>query len=427
VAAGAVLLAAGTANADVAGQLQAGVGTDSTASDGFATGRGELSVDLTTSEVPIAERGLGDAQCTPDTLCPGGRPLYLWVLTGVDPEERAGFGAHGTGELHVAGDRVIGVATGRASVHGYGWGLEAGVAVQPVGELRDRFWRPGRDIVQDDAVLTIPAMFTIGTVRSQVLLLPWQIELGHRTEVGGGGWRSAGWDRAVSTVVARVQRPTVEVDAISFQYAELGVASVETATTSYGTSATMIDLDAASVKLHLSDSLDASGYFGIAMRMPIAAYMIVDGAETATGPIANVPHYWAELRHHDETWTTSLGLGSWERIDPTGHAADAGQMFSLQAGRTTRRFQLAGRIEGGQLRRVVVGAFAPPELAPAGTRFRMGRAELAATMRLARDVDLTGTTWLEHSDRDDPRWTVPADGAVTTHAGGDVTARWRFR
>ena len=57
----------------------------------------------------------------------------------------------------------------------------------------------------------------------------------------------------------------------------------------------------------------------------------------------------------------------------------------------------------------------------------MGRGSLEADVKLVRRVFVTASTWLERSDRDDPRWTIPATGALATHAGADVTANWRFR
>jgi hypothetical protein len=91
------------------------------------------------------------------------------------------------------------------------------------------------------------------------------------------------------------------------------------------------------------------------------------------------------------------------------------------------KLEMRAAAQAGRLRRLFVSQFAPPGLRPVGTSMWMGRGELAASVRLVRDVDVTATAWLERSDRDDPRWLVPADGTLDTHAGGEVNARWRFQ
>ncbi len=57
----------------------------------------------------------------------------------------------------------------------------------------------------------------------------------------------------------------------------------------------------------------------------------------------------------------------------------------------------------------------------------MGRGSLDAYIRVWQELSVAASTWLERSDRDDPRWTVASTGVLTTHVGADLTAMWRFR
>ena len=55
-----------------------------------------------------------------------------------------------------------------------------------------------------------------------------------------------------------------------------------------------------------------------------------------------------------------------------------------------------------------------------------GRFLYTVAYRLAGNVELRGGVWVERSDRDDPRWDVPAPGTLATHAGVDLGAALRF-
>jgi len=418
----AILASGAAARADVAGEVSAGTGGDTTASGGFATASATFTARLDHPEASLVDRALpGDPSKPPN---PG--PFYVWLFTGLDADERMTAGAAGSGELHVVPDGAIGTAKGRAWVHAYGWGLEARTAIQPIGDLRDRFWRPGRDIVQWNAALDVPAMWSIGTARTQVLAGLWRLDLGHRRAIGGGDWHSAGWDRAVDFTFVRVQQPRLVIDFITGSYSELGIARSTSGVTEYGTSATAIDLDVAAARWQLADHIAIVARAGLAMRMPISPYMVTGTSENSVGPDATTPSYWLELQHTRDTEHATLGAGTWSRLDPSGHAVDSGHLVAASVDTRRGRVSLGGMLELGRLRRIVIGDLAPDGLAPLGTTMWMGRGELVAGLRIAHDLDLVGTAWLERSDRDDPRWVVPSDGTLATHAGGDVTARWRF-
>ena len=422
-----VLALAGAAHAGVDGELSAGAGGDTTAPDGFAAATASVSASLDRSEPSLVDRALGSGPITDADGKPiEGTPGYFWVFTGLDPDERISVGTTASGELHLVKDGAVGVASGRAWMHAYGWGAEARAELQPIGDLRDRFWRPGRDVVQENVAVDIPAMFALGSARTQFLALLTHLDLGHRTAMLGGAWHAAGWDREVALTFARLQRPTVAFDFITGQYDELGVARSHSGATELGTSATTIDLDLLAARWHPDAGLELSGRVGLAMRMPIAPYMTTGTSETSTGPVATTPDVWLEIRRTGDTSTLSIGAGSWARLDPTGQAADAGELVAASSEWRTGRYQLGGELDVGRLRRVVIGDQAPAGLAPVGTRMWMGRGALLASMRVAGDLDLAGSLWLERSDRDDPRWLVPAGNRLATHAGADVTARWRF-
>ena len=422
----AIVSASSLAFADVHGELSAGGGADSTAPDGFGAASANVTAAIEEPELPIRARGMFGV---PEDGSDGA----AWLLTGVDPDEKLGAGVDSAGELHLTNDRAIGIASGHAWARWYGWGFALNGSLQPPGGLHDRFWRSGRDIVQSSYALDFPPFMALGTARTQVLFAgPTHVEIGHRRTFGG---QSAGWDRNVTVTIFRVQRPHVVVDALTFDYSELGVATSHDGPIEYGTSATTIDLDAAAVKLDVGDGFELAAHAGVASRFPIGPYVIMPytgvggngSSETSSGPEETRGTYWVELRHRDAGHTASLGAGTWLRLDPSGHAVDAGHLVSAQADWRVRRVQLGGELDLGRLHRVLLGQYAPADLAPLGTDMTMGRGELSAGMRLVRGVNVVARGWVEHSDRDDPRWSVPADGTLATHAGGDLTARWQFR
>ena len=425
-----ILLAlAGAAHAggSIDGEVSAGAGGDTTAPDGFAAATASVSASLDGDEVSLVDRALATGPLTDAD----GKPLdgtrgYMWIFTGLDPDERISVGAAASGELHLVQDGAVGVASGRAWLHAYGWGAEVRTALQPIGDLRDRFWRPGRDVVQENVAVDIPAMFALGSARRQFLALLTHLDLGHRTARLDGAWHAAGWDREVALTFARLQQPGLAFDFLIGRYDELGVATAQRGATEYGTSATTIDLDFVAARWHPAAGLELSGRVGLAMRMPVAPYMTTGTTENSVGPVATTPDVWLEARRTGDASSLSLGAGTWARLDPTGQAADAGELVAASSEWRTGRYQLGGELDIGRLRRVAIGDDAPAGLAPVGTRMWMGRGALLARVRVARDLDLAGSIWVERSDRDDPRWLVPSDGRLATHAGADLTACWRF-
>lgn len=406
------IIGARVASADVAGDVGAGAGNETAAPDGYATASATFAASLERHEAPLASRAI-DArdEKTGEPVC------CVWLLTGLDPDETMGVGAHANGELRATTDGSIGLASGAAWARAYGWGVTVDGDVQPVGDLRDRFWRSGRNVLAWHTTFDVPPMWALGTPTTQVMVIPFSVTVGHST----------GWDRAVDTTIVRVQRPRSTVDILAAHYAEWGVALARSGGIEYGTSATTIDLDVVEARWALTDRLTVHGRFGIASRMPVSAYMIQGSAETSSGQEGDAADYWLELQQRTDSGQASFGMGSWARLDPTGLAADAGQLVTASLAQRIGSVDVSGKLEGGRLRRLAVSDYAPPDLAPVGTRMWLGRAEVDARWRLAHRLELDGAAYVERSDRDDPRWIAAADGRLETHAGVDLTAHWRFR
>ena len=398
-------------DSDVTLELDAGAGGDTSAPGGFATARATLDADATHPAGPLPGRGL----CAPQ------RTGWLWLFTGLDPDERDGAGASldATAFAGPAGRALV--LDGHAWARGAGWGLALAGEVQPVGDLRDRFWRSGRGVAQLDVTIDIPAMWAVGTQTLQLLAALETIKLGARRADGV----AAGFDDDLAFTGFRVQTPRTRVDVFGLDLFELGVARQTIGGTTYGTSASGFDLDVARVAYHLRPDLELDARGGVAVRSPIGPYMATDSSTTFTGPAGWQPSYWIELRDAPAPHRTiALGAGNWLRLDPSGHAVDAGQLATLELDQDIRVGRLRASLEGGRLRRVVLGELAPAGLPPVGTRMWMGRATVEAAIRVTPKVAAVASAWLERSDRDDPRWIVPASGALATHTGADLTVRW---
>lgn len=408
IAAVAIVTIASSARADVSGELGAGAGTQSTDS-GYATANASLAIDLTRPAAPLAHRGLGGADET------GG----LWLWTGADPDDRDGL--HADGSVLALGKRVI--ANGRVGARVWGWQLDGAVAYQPVGDLRQRFWLSGRDATANNIHLQVPAVFT-GASGGDSLAMG-DLDLGVT-------WRSArvdpGTDFELTLHFLRWRDPTHQFELLQMHVTGYDLVESYTPTTTMGVTAQDMGVDFAALTWKLDDHLQLSASGGLDALQPLGQYVTTTATTGSSGPPSAVsPRYWFELseRADDRTW--SIGGGSWARLDPTGNAADAGQLVSASLDQSLGRIHLNGALQVGHLRRLLVGAMASSDLAPAGTAMWMGRGEAGASLRLGHDLDVTGTAWLERSDRDDPRWLVPSDGRIATRAGGDLTARWRFR
>lgn len=363
-------------------------------------------------------------------------PSAIWIFTGLDPDDRDGVGAAADGTLHVQPDSEVSSTAwfaGRAWARAAGWQLEARALFQPVGDLRDRFWRSGRGIMQTNVAVEIPAMWSLGTPGWQLSAGGFVVDLGKRTARQGDRWNQAGFDRDVSMVGLRVRTPSLTVDAFTGHYIELGVAKSMTGATTFGTSATAIDLDIARLTWRAARDLALAMHAGLSMRDPVSPFMLTGTSEASSGPAATTPDLGIELRSGTALgpattgYTTSVSVGTWTRLDPTGHAVDAGYLATADADWRNGRYRLGGALQIGRLRRVLVGDQAPTGLDPVGTRMWMGRGSVVAEVRITGSMMATSTIWLEQSDRDDPRWVVPASGALTRHAGADVAALWRFR
>ena len=420
-----VLAAARLATADVTADLAAGAGDETAARDGYATASATVDAHFDRAEGSLRSRAL--ATTDPQT---GSAACCMWVFTGLDPDERMGVGAQASGEVRASGSDATAVASGVTWMRAYGWGVAASADVQPIGDLRDRFWRPGRDIVDWHTTFDVAPMWAIGDATTQVMVIPTSITVGHRAADVAGQWQDAGWDRAVDGTFVRVQRPRSTVDAIAFHYAEWGIATATDGMAEYGTSATTFDVDAFDGAWKLGgDRFTLHARFGVAMRMPVSAYMLKNDAEASSGPLANTADYWVELarRGDDGAPQLSLGAGSWARLDPTGLAADAGQLATASFARRVAGIDVTAQLATGRLRRLAVSDYAPPGLAPVGTAMWLGRAELDARWRTTHRLELDGVAYVERSDRDDPRWLTAADGRIDMHAGIDLAAHWRSR
>lgn len=418
----AALLASTRARAGVTGELDAGTGAESR-SPGYVTANAALSAAL---EGP--PHG-------PELSTLGGTQIFL--LYGADPDDRNGLRAdasvlaYGTSQDRTAS--VIGTAS--ASARGWGWQLDAGVTLQPVGDLRDRFWRSGRDVVASSFGFEMPAELTVAVGPDRVALGSVKLTFADRSRLDARAAPDAGGTDISGEVTGiRWSGMHHELDIFDVHIAAydklLAYTESTTETTSSGISAEDVGLDIASLDWQVTDGLELRGYAGVDQLQPMQHYtetmkndMISD---QTLAFYVQAPRYGLEVTHRDGDRTLAASAGSWSRLDPTGNAADAGQLATARYADRFGRLRISASVEAGRLRRELIGPLAATPLAPVGTRMWMGRGELSASLRLARDLDVAATAWLERSDRDDPRWLEPASGALATHAGADVSARWQL-
>lgn len=428
----------------VLAEVAAGVGGDSTGT-GYAVVRADFSATAGRPSRPLDRRGL--------VMCSLDEAGCLWVFTGLDADAPEGVGVAAHAELlypqaltssalpadastdpRTTDTRTLVSSTffgGEAWASVAGWRAAAQANIQPVGTLRDRFWRSGRGILEGRTILDVPGMWSIGTKQTQAEFMPWHVELGSRVSYDGSTTKHAGFDRDISVVGARVYSSRLRFDFLSMSLAMYGVdrrrVPGETSTITYGNSADILTVDIGDLVLRLAHGITARAYGGLMMLVPISPFKRQGNSEHSYGPSANTPHYWGELAHTTPTSQLTLGGGSWSRLDPTGHAVDRGQLGTASWSKLGKRVSLKTELSIGKLRRVLIGLQAPDDIAPVGTRAWMGRASIAASILLRRNLALEATAWAERSDRDDPRWRTRATTDVAMRAGADVSASWRFQ
>ena len=408
---------------EVTADLAAGTGAETapdTAATGITTASAALGAGLVRDRVPLAERGL--------RFVPPDGSSGVWLFTGVDSDDRDAIRAD-VSALSLAsasGDPLV-LGAG-ASARGAGWQLDAHVAYQPVGGLRDVFWRSGRGVTATTVGFEEPPAFAFGDAADGILSFG-SVRFAYTARSRGGA--SAGADVDAHVRFLRWQGQAGSVDVFDLVDTEFDGPTHTTGDTRTNAQATDLGVDVAAVTWRPQPSLELSARGGFEDVRPMGTYtQVADGTMitgTFTGPKTTQPRYWVEAAEHLAAYTLGAGAGSWTRLDPTGQAADAGQLATATVGWTHARVALHGDVQVGRLRRVRLGAFAPATTAPVGTRMAMGRGTLEADVKIMRRLFVASSAWLERSDRDDPRWAVPATGALATHAGADVSAQWRFR
>jgi hypothetical protein len=442
-AAAATLLATRPARADTEQsiELSAAAGTDSgAAGTGFGVLGASARAELYRVSPPVLERGMslpvpdddGGGDDGGDDDSDPGPGKGMWIFVGLEPGDRDSIGLAGDVSLRSAGgsETLLQLAS-RAWARGFGWQLEGRLAVDPPGTLRDPYWRSNRNTVQTNIAFETPPMWAIGSERMRFETITSRVDLGWRRTRDGADqrWVGGDFDRSISIEAAKLRTRFVDVNIFDASLVEYGVAERSDATMTYGKSVLTFDLGVSALA-RLYAGVELFGRVGFASRMPLAPFSATSNSSHSYGASADTVDYWLELRRGAPEGSPgprfTLGAGTWARLDPTGHAADVGKLATATL--AWRRGVLDTRVDVqlGRLERDTIGMYAPADLAPVGTRFVMGRGALSIGAHLGHDLTLTAGVWLERSDRDDPRWATPSTGAVTTHAGAEVAAAWRF-
>ena len=414
------VLAAAPAYAQVSAELAAGgaaQGGTQTDATGFTTASGTLAAEWSHPAPPLERRGLGG-------IDDDGNGLWLW--TGADPDDRNGVRADAT--AMTLGPRFL--ANGHAAARAYGWELDLGVAYQPTGDLREQFWHSGRGVTASTFGMQMPAMLTWGTHDWRASFGAMRFAFTERDRDAGAPLIDGGVDGEMLVHFIAYDDARWHVGVIDMHVTGHEVIESATADQTIGVSTTELAFDFLALGWKMSPELQLTARGGFDQTVPFEHF--VDNhpngqyMDQPPGPSVYSPRYWLELAEHTGDRTASIGAGSWARLDPTGNAADTGQLAAASYGDRFGRVTVRGTAEGGRLRRGMLGMYATPELAPVGTKMWMGRGELAAAIRIERGLSLASTAWVERSDRDDPRWLVPSDGTIETRAGADLTARYAF-
>ena len=432
----AAVVAHADAHLEVTGDVAAGAGTDTT-SRSVATALAALGVAYARAPVPLERRGLVLGDDSSGTS-------RLWLFTNTDADDRDAIRAdvsalalrttrEDTQVQH--GDGLPGAGSGAGwrrgtfdaglSARGAGWSLGGRIAYQPVGSLRDPYWRSGRDVTTSTVAFSWPAAFTFGTADSRTAFGGLDVSFVSRARLDV----DLGMDVDVALRFMRYQSAQTTVDLFRFHDIEFDGPGHGATLAASNTEANDIAVDFAAVDYHLFDHLVLSTHAGIEVMHPLATFTHDGSSGTGTldGGQLTTARYGLALTEHRAHATFGAGAGSWARLDPTGGGADIGQLVTASADWTHRRIELRGDLQLGRLRRGLLGPLAPANLAPVGTSLDIGRGSIEADVHLVRKLVVASTAWVERSDRDDPRWSVPANGELATHAGADVSARWSFR
>ncbi|HEX4455387.1 MAG TPA: hypothetical protein VH143_31220 [Kofleriaceae bacterium] len=266
----------------------------------------------------------------------------------------------------------------------FGWQLVLGETVQPLGSLRDEFWRSGRGL--DDATIGVamPAFVSAAGIRVIEAAETIDLDSNGDADFALGATTFAGRHWALFRVAAtsRTRGDDREADQLVFDLLAL-------------------DVTRDGNRVQLEAGIDST----CAFEEPIDHEI-------------DTPRYWLDVSRGFGELSAKLGAGSWARLDPTGDAVDTGQLATGELAWRHGRYAARAAFDAGRLVRRF-GAPVPPRA--------MGRAELEGDVQLAHSLAMVGTAWAERSDRDDPRWAVPANGSVMDHAGVGVAARWQLK
>ncbi len=424
----AAVVAHADAHLELTGDVAASAGTDTTSTT-VATAHAALGIAYARTPVPLVRRGLvlGDDSTG---------SARLWLFTNTDADDRDAIRAdvsalalRTTRENTQARDGDAGWRRGAIdaglSARGAGWSLGGRIAYQPVGSLRDSYWRSGRDVTASTVAFSWPAAFAFGTTDSRTAFGALDVSFVSRARPDV----DLGMDVDVALRFLRYQSARTTVDIFRFHEIEFdGPGHGATLATS-STEASDLAVDVASVDYHLLDHLVLATHGGLEVVHPLATFThdSSPGTGTLDGGHLTTARYWLELTEHRAHATFGVGAGSWARLDPTGGGADIGELVTASADWTHHRVELRGDLQFGQLRRGLLGPLASASLAPVGTHLDIGRGTVEADVHLVRQLVVASTAWVERSDRDDPRWSVPASGELATHAGAEVSARWSYR
>lgn len=408
---------------DASVELSVGAGAQSADGDGaggFGIAHARGIAQYARVAPPVTQRGLNGCN-------ESGREC-VWFYTGLERDQIDGAGvsadatllASSTGGFEDAASFRVDAWAGWS-----GWKLSVRGELQPEGGLRDRFWRSGRGIVQRNIRVDVPPMWGLGDSGAQFFVGAGHVDLGQRTAIEATA-RDAGFDRDFTFTGFSLRTRRVTFDGFEFHYLEYGVAERRDADVTYGTSAAVFGVELARIAVQVPGSLELVARGGVSAHAVLSPFELRGTSEVSEGPTSFEGTYWLEARREEGPSSLSLGGGSWTRLDPSGHAVDHGWLTAASVEQRGPWLGLRAEAQLGRLRRVLVGDYAPADIAPEGTRAWMGRGSLEASLALGRSLRLVAETWLERSDRDDPRWSAPSTGRVATHAGGSVSAAWRF-
>ena len=403
------------AHAQVSGELSAGAGKDSSAG-GYAT---------------VSARIEGASLHPLPRLMPGA-PGVLTFYFSRDPDDQNGVSAEADAIAHETADQRGStlITSAKVAARGYGWQLSGAVAYQPIGDLRQTFWRSGRDVLASTIGVEVPGSFGWADPQRRLWFGQVGVDYTWRTDYAGLAEHDGGYSLALDARFFTYQNAVWQLLVANVHADGFGIFTAGDAATTSGMSASYLALDIAKLAVHVG-RYQLAFLGGTDTLTPISAFtaMVSDTYSDmpSTQPERVTPRYWAELAERDGFRAWHVGAGSWARLDPSGYAADAGQLVEAGVEGAVGKVQLDALAQAGRLRRLLVTNGAPVALARPGTSMYMGRIEASARASLAAGFALAGSAWAERSDRDDPRWVGPADGSLATHAGVDISARISFR